>query len=77
MDFGVEHGAERFDNLGAHAAQAFGESVRAQKHHGAQFGFASGAPTPQHGSGRDSLADCDLFGEMRTEASLPKPVLMP
>ena len=40
MDSGVQHRAERFDNQRAHAAQAFGESVRAQKHHGARFCFA-------------------------------------
>ena len=42
MDFGVEHFAESVDDLGADAAESFGESVGAEKHHGAGFGFAEG-----------------------------------
>ena len=37
MNFGVEHGAKRFDDYGANAAETFGERVGAEKHHARGF----------------------------------------
>src|ERR1700688_3444685 len=40
MNFGVEHFAKGVDDVRANAAETFGESVGAEEHHGAGFGFA-------------------------------------
>ncbi len=40
MDACVEHGAKGFDDDGTGATEAFGESVGAEKHHGASLRFA-------------------------------------
>ena len=74
----VEHRAERFDGTWAHAAKSFGERVGAQQHHRARFGFAERSADAASVRAHEidlKLANCSV--EMRTEASLPKPVLTP
>ena len=54
MHFGVQHCAECLDDERPDAAQSFGESVGAQKHHRARFGFAERrADAAGSASGRD------------------------
>ena len=78
VNFGVEHFAEGVDDVRANAAEAFGERVGAEEHHGAGFGFAERFANAAGMRAHEIyLQLCNLFVEMRTEASLPKPVLMP
>ena len=63
MNFGVEHFAERVDNLRADAAEAFGERVGAEQHHGASFGSLSGvADSTSVRANEIDLELADLFG---------------
>ena len=63
MDFGVEHFAEGVHDVRADAAEAFGEGVGAEEHHGAGFGFVEGfADAAAVGADEIDLELLDLFG---------------
>ena len=63
MDTGVEHRAKRFNDDGAHAAEAFGEGVGAEEHHGASFRDGErSADSTGVGADKIDLQLADLFG---------------
>ncbi len=62
MNFSVEHFAKSVDYVRANTAEAFGERIGAEKHHGAGFAFAERfANTAGVRSDEIYLQLCDLF----------------
>ena len=62
VNFGVEHFAKSVDYVRANAAEAFGESVGAEQHHGAGFAFAERfANAAGMGAHEIYLQLCNLF----------------